>query len=709
MKIDLHCHTLKCKNGDSSKRAVDYDKFLSKVNQANVGIVAITNHNKFDMKQFFEFQNEDFLVWPGIELDINGIYSKGHCILIVNPNQVNDFDNKIESEVTVSPDDFSMDIDAFAKLANTFDSIVICHYQKNPSLSDLDIKKLKELLSDVPLFLEPSNLMSAGVFLAHNIESILGSDVKDWDSYEKLSFPELKMDIDSYEHFKLLIKKDPEVIKTFIDKKIKREFDIFPFEDKKEKIHITLYNDTNIIIGGKGTGKTQILKGIQQYFESMQNDSVSAYYASDTKNKFNSIIKASLCDKDFDLFECSDCSKEFEYIKAWKIPTLTKTSDYYQWLKHRKGNKNFGFTNASFKVTFTLEQYNNEYDLFKENKESINTILKNDINKYLDEEEALQMKTLLLKLLDKHKEKVIHEFSKAYAIYLENLTINKIKELYQIKKGKNSKPNCTGLMLLYESCYKLNKSVEIIINHILDNKKVIYETIGRLPNKGFVYVEKSFVLNPDLSNFKPNTNYKKDDLKNLKKQLNLIKNNIYNVELTKYISDFNNKLNEANVKSLKAFMQMKSTIVLSGNDPQNDKSIEYTPSNGEQSMLILNHSLYKNKDIYILDEPEMSVGHDYINNIIVPRIIELSKLGKTVVVSTHDANIAVRTLPFIMIYRMDAGIKKKTYFGNPFNDKMVNIDDNQDKISWAKTCIDTLEGGAIAFRERGNSYGKENL
>ena len=154
---------------------------------------------------------------------------------------------------------------------------------------------------------------------------------------------------------------------------------------------------------------------------------------------------------------------------------------------------------------------------------------------------------------------------------------------------------------------------------------------------------------------------------------------------------------------------MKSVVVLSGNDPQNDSRREYTPSNGEQSMLILNHSLYKNKEVYILDEPEMSVGHDYINNIIVPRIIELSKLGKTVVVSTHDANIAVRTLPFIMIYRMEDGIKKKTYFGNPFNDNMINIDDNQDRISWAKTCIDTLEGGSIAFRERGNSYGKENL
>lgn len=595
-----------------------------------------------------------------------------------------------------------MNIEVFASLANKFDSLVICHYNKNPSLLDSDIEKLKEMLSNVPVFLEPSNLMSAGVFLAHNIESILGSDVKDWDSYEKLSFPELKMDIDSFEHFKLLIKKDPEVIKTFIDKKIKKEFDITPFENKEEKIHITLYNDTNIIIGGKGTGKTQILKGIQQHFESMQNDSVSAYYASDTKNTYASIIKTSLSEKDFDLFGCSDCSKEFEYIKIWKIPALTKTSDYYQWLINCKGNKNFGFTNASFKDTFNLDQYDNEYDLFKENKESVNTILKNDINKYLDEEEALQMKTLLLKLLDKHKEKVIYEFSKAYSIYLENLTINKMKELYQIKKGKNSKPNSTGLMLLYDLCYKLNKSVEIIINNIENNKKVIYETIGRLPNKGFVYVEKSLVLNPDLSNFTPNKYYKRGDLKTLKKQLILIKNNIYNDGLTRYISDLNNKLNESNIESLKSFMQMKSVVVLSGNDPQNDSRREYTPSNGEQSMLILNHSLYKNKEVYILDEPEMSVGHDYINNIIVPRIIELSRLGKTVVVSTHDANIAVRTLPFIMIYRMEDGIKKKTYFGNPFNDNMINIDDNQDRISWAKTCIDTLEGGSIAFRERAN-------
>lgn len=97
MKIDLHCHTLKCKEGDSPKRTIARDTFLFKVSQANVGIVAITNHNKFDMHQFVDFQNEDFFVWPGIELDIQGFYSCGHCILIVNPIQAKEFDNELRS------------------------------------------------------------------------------------------------------------------------------------------------------------------------------------------------------------------------------------------------------------------------------------------------------------------------------------------------------------------------------------------------------------------------------------------------------------------------------------------------------------------------------------------------------------------------------------------------------------------------------------
>ena len=315
---------------------------------------------------------------------------------------------------------------------------------------------------------------------------------------------------------------------------------------------------------------------------------------------------------------------------------------------------------------------------------------------------------LLMKLLAKKKESVIHEFSKVYSIELEKKTITKMKNLYHLRKGKSTRPNSTGLLLLFNSCEKLKKNTKIISDNIETKKITLYETIGQIPNKGYVYLEKNIVLNPNMPNFKPN-GYTKDELKDIKKKLDVIYKNIYDQDIVKYISEINNKLTECQIKSLKSFMQIKCTTILSGNDPMRDPKREYKPSNGEQSMLILNNSLCKEKDIYILDEPEMSVGHDYINSVIVPRIIELSKLGKTIIISTHDANIAVRTLPFVTVYRVDDEDKKKTYYGNPFNDSMINVENEQDRISWAKTCIDTLEGGCIAFRERGNYYGKENL
>ena len=95
VKIDLHCHTKKCKKGDGDKRNVSRKKFIDKLNEADVGIVAITNHNHFDYEQYIEFQNDDFQVWPGIELDVQGDESKGHCILAVNPKESEKFNRAV--------------------------------------------------------------------------------------------------------------------------------------------------------------------------------------------------------------------------------------------------------------------------------------------------------------------------------------------------------------------------------------------------------------------------------------------------------------------------------------------------------------------------------------------------------------------------------------------------------------------------------------
>ena len=100
MKIDFHCHTKSVKKGETEKRNIDPKRFVEKINDANVKIVAITNHNEFDRKQYEEFikeANESFQIWPGIELDIKDDKTKAHLIVISNPNCLDEFEISINN------------------------------------------------------------------------------------------------------------------------------------------------------------------------------------------------------------------------------------------------------------------------------------------------------------------------------------------------------------------------------------------------------------------------------------------------------------------------------------------------------------------------------------------------------------------------------------------------------------------------------------
>ncbi len=131
----------------------------------------------------------------------------------------------------------------------------------------------------------------------------------------------------------------------------------------------------------------------------------------------------------------------------------------------------------------------------------------------------------------------------------------------------------------------------------------------------------------------------------------------------------------------------------------------YTPSSGEASMVMLQEELARDADVYILDEPERSLGNEYISEVIVPLIKERARAGKRVFISTHDANIAVRTLPYSSVYRTYDHEGYKTYVGNPFSNRLFNAHDDADHLDWRVVSMRTLEGGAIAFGERGRIYG----
>ena len=130
----------------------------------------------------------------------------------------------------------------------------------------------------------------------------------------------------------------------------------------------------------------------------------------------------------------------------------------------------------------------------------------------------------------------------------------------------------------------------------------------------------------------------------------------------------------------------------------------YEPSNGEKGILLLQQVIKEEADAYFFDEPELGMGNSYIDATIRPQISDLAKRHKIVVVATHNANLAVRTLPYMSIFRKHENGKYYTYIGNPFCNELVNIVNDEDTLNWTVESMHTLEGGREAFYERKDIY-----
>ena len=225
MKIDLHCHTLSIKDGESSTRNVTVDIFKQKLVAMNVEIVAITNHNRFDLEQFnllTKSVNGICQVWAGVELDIIGTNNnKYHMIVICSPCKAREFSEEI-SKLTQGKVLGSFTVGALEAIERLekLGCIFIPHFHKKPTITESEIKQIKDKLTNKNrLILEPQNVNSMGIFINHGISSIVGSDVKDWDGYPGKELPELRLRVDSFEQFCRLLDKDPVVVKTILDKK----------------------------------------------------------------------------------------------------------------------------------------------------------------------------------------------------------------------------------------------------------------------------------------------------------------------------------------------------------------------------------------------------------------------------------------------------------------------------------------------------------
>ncbi len=246
--------------------------------------------------------------------------------------------------------------------------------------------------------------------------------------------------------------------------------------------------------------------------------------------------------------------------------------------------------------------------------------------------------------------------------------------------------------------------IENAIKKILESTQIdfspIEEYVGSLGIKGELKCRTNLLFhNGSISdrNYTPVKDVKKTPQKQFINAITSISKHIYTNDLFSKISDLNEIESIETINSLSDLLLKYKHFTLNGTP--------YSPSNGESSMILLHKELKEDKEIYLIDEPEKSLGNDYINDVIVPLLKEKALLGKKVIIATHDANIAVRTLPYNSIYRLHDQGQYFTLTGNPFLNLLKCLYGSRPALDWKEISMKTLEGGKEAFGERGKIYG----
>jgi predicted ATPase len=711
MKIDIHTHTKKIKQGDSEHRNVDVNKFYEIIKETDVKILAITNHNHFDLEQYLEFKsNVDGIcqIWPGVEFDVIEDENRVHLIVIVNPKNSEDFNQRVNQVIgTTTADNFSISLNDVVANFDDLDAIFIAHYHsKKPNLLDKDVDKLLELVTNPKRVLkEASNSISAGIYINHGHNSIHGSDVHNWDNYVKDSnnLPELRLPVESFEQFCLLLDKDDTTIKTILEKKTKESIQIYPF-GIAELINLDIYNDINIFFGSKGTGKTDILKALSTYYNG--KGFTTEVYESNSK-KLDDVfdLKGNQLIIDVQNLGIDNCSNDLASLRSASEKEVTSLSTYLRYYSAEATNK----ITKSIKVNqFTLldenspkrsfEEVKSYFENFTEFKNYFNEVPK--LKEIVGDELLTELDTLITKILAKINLETDKCFIDFKSISFFNNLIQVFVSEISKKTGLPEKPIKTGFNEYASNRISIEKNVNKIRENILKSISPIIEEVGDLGEKGKLYCQTNLLIQNGVisdSDYKHIQSKTKIPQKSVASQIEIISKHIYANTLFEKIDELKKIEGAETVASIDDLLLFRKHFVLDGK--------VYTPSNGESSMVLLHNELMKDKEIYLIDEPEKSLGNDYISEVIVPLIKEIAKSGKKVIIATHDANIAVRTLPYNSIYREHDINGYYTYSGNPFSNNLICNSSTKTNLDWKLISMKTLEGGKAAFGERGKIYG----
>lgn len=706
MLIDLHCHTKAIKRGDGQKRNVDAATFVSRVSSAGVGIVAITNHNAFDLDQYNEFvcaANDAFQIWPGVELDMTSGAegSHWHMLVVCSPSNATVLDGIIKNLLTgSSPNNCLLKFSDVRDAFQAIDALFISHcHDKRPFVTEAELKEIFNAENGPwNYFFEPRTLITVGIMASHGWNMMLGSDIKDWAEYPNCDLPQLRLAVDSFEQFALLAKRDNTTIQTILEKVSPVTMLAHPHADVD--VRLPIFKEVNVIFGQKGTGKSEIAKSLENLVVA-QGHTCSSYLGNQKTSQFDALLQAKSVPREPSSLGLVDFKDSVEKICNLEEGLPIPLDGFIDWAKTEGNNEKksrFSISRCTDLPVRSTDDYEHHSRCYSDVSLFADAARNGAYREYLSAEDEASLNLLLGKLQDRIRDKRNGEFVGRKSELLANKSLHILKMEIDRKSSTKSIPGSVGYFEFARERLALMRAVRVIRDTFEPKERKTYDYLGRFDDKGVVNLVTAYRLLGPSSRTAEFTD-RIGELKEWKKRFDALSGSFEAGNVAACRSDFSDYVAQTGIDSVGAFIGVRRFVELASTGSP------YDPSDGEKGILLLERVLNQETDWYVLDEPEAGMSNSYIDGVIRPLVVKLGKAGKTIVIATHNANLAVRTLPYSSIYREHQnGQEYKTYIGNPFIDKLVNIDDPSDVVPWSGKSMEVLEGGEEAFFERMRIY-----
>jgi energy-coupling factor transporter ATP-binding protein EcfA2 len=716
VKIDLHCHTKKVKRGDSSRRNVDAATFRQAVENAGVEIVAITNHNVFDLAQYEEFSTAAkgvCSIWPGVELDMSGDH-EWHLLVICNPSQVQSFARSVTKLVgSEGPESVSLKVgEVTAKFAG-LDVLYIPHAHGKRSgrrprdIPDAQREELEKLVENPGRIIFEPHHHSLGVLSKNGYRVILGSDVQDWSQYSSCNFSDLRFPICSFTSFCKLVEGNIDTYNdTVLNSNECKTVSITPVDGAKSRT-LTIYKGVNVVFGQKGTGKSKIIDALDTVLSDSGLDT-GKYQSRDARNQYEKELIPNWDKCSADRVNASDCMDSFQTISQWKEVPIARITDYIEYAKNTDASRNR--RRLVIADVGKPEHFGKEAAL-KSSESDLGHLLKAeselskiDIESYLGKDgfADLNSQIELLKGFIREKHRVL--LVEKYALQLLQFSIESIKSHAESLCGAPSSPNGMGFYDFVENRIRLKRSCDEIIENVDGREVPELEPFGTLEGKGPILMETTYLMLKDANSEAKCFNGRKKKLVDARTSIANLGRKVWEPSLSEAVKATNEKLRAAEVSSSSDFVGARKRTVIEGRG-DGMPLIPYEPSDGELAIIMIRRFLSEEHDVYLLDEPERGMGNSYIDSNIRPDIVKLADNRKSVVVATHNANLAIRTMPvFSYLTEYHESNDYALYAGSPYSNVLTSLDNTCDTKSWSATSMEILEGGEEAFYDRKDMY-----